>query len=229
MNNQSDNHRLSPTILAGIGAALVVLAGGGVAWWTLKDKNSTSPPVISSPVPTPTSAVIIPVPPPSPAASPSTPTLISPSPNPQIATGQTGVTAYWFRETDGQLQLVASPLSIRAGESPQIQLEKAFNQLLSGTPPEQVSTAIPGETKLLKLTVKNEGIYLDLSREFTQGGGSDSMIARLGQIIYTATSLKPESSVWISVEGKPLEVLGGEGLEVSQPISRQLFHQNFSQ
>jgi spore germination protein GerM len=68
---------------------------------------------------------------------------------------------------------------------------------------------------------------VDLSQEFTAGGGSASMTGRVAQILYTATSINPNTNVWIDVEGKRLEVLGGEGLVLDQPLTRQNFEKNF--
>jgi spore germination protein GerM len=95
-----------------------------------------------------------------------------------------------------------------------------------GTFTKEVST-IPPTTKLINSTVKSDGIHIDLSKEFMEGGGSTSMLGRLAQILYTATERNPNARVWITIEGKKLETLGGEGIEVKQPITRKSFQQEF--
>ncbi|MFM6620018.1 MAG: GerMN domain-containing protein, partial [Dolichospermum sp.] len=73
----------------------------------------------------------------------------------------------------------------------------------------------------------NNDVHVNLSENFTTGGGSTSMIGRIGQIVYTATSLNPQAKVYIEVNGKPLEVLGGEGVELEQPLTRESFQKNY--
>ena len=63
------------------------------------------------------------------------------------------------------------------------------------------------------------------------GGGSSSMIYRVAQVLYTATSIDPEASVFLSIEGQPLNEnypLGGEGLLLDYPLNRKNLQQNFS-
>jgi spore germination protein GerM len=106
-------------------------------------------------------------------------------------------------------------------------LSGAIEELLAGPKNATVTTTIPPETKLRSLIVKDDGIHIDLSKDFTQGGGSTSMTGRLGQVLYTATSLNPNAKVWVSVEGQPLETLGGEGLMLDQPLTRESFKRDF--
>lgn len=211
-----------------------------------------------SPIPAESPAVIIPVPLPTPAGTPPsvTPQLQTPpsqvpqlqTPQPQTPQPQTPqafnptpvqpkpvqqapaktVQVYWVKDAGDKLEVVPTKVALQQADKPDATLQAAFNSLLAGPKDATVSSEIPKGTKLRSLSVKNQGVYVDLSSEFISGGGSNSMTGRLGQVIYTATSLKPDTKVWISVEGKPLELLGGEGLEVDQPSTRQTFEKNFS-
>jgi spore germination protein GerM len=53
------------------------------------------------------------------------------------------------------------------------------------------------------------------------------MNGRIVQLLYTATSLNPSANLFLSIDGKPLEDLGGEGLEIPQPLRRQDFSLEF--
>jgi hypothetical protein len=211
--------------------------------------------VISTPGESP--GVVIPVPPPSsgtrispfPESSSQTPTSIpssssgitSPLPTPlseksgstvsqSVSPGSQGsVEVYWLKENRDKLEVFPTKVTIATALPPEVTLQEAFNHLLKGPRDRNIANEIPKGTKIRTMTVKGDSVYIDLSQEFTQGGGSNSMIGRLGQVIYTATSLKPDAKVWISVEGKPLQMLGGEGLEVPQPSTRANFQKNFPQ
>lgn len=122
--------------------------------------------------------------------------------------------------------MVPQPVQIAATQPNQV-LEKAFQALLAGPTEGTDSTTIPQGTKLLGLKVENDEVHVDLSEDFTQGGGSTSMVARIGQVVYTATTLDPNAKVYIDVNGQQLDVLGGEGVELQQPLTRKSFEQNY--
>jgi spore germination protein GerM len=108
--------------------------------------------------------------------------------------------------------------------SASILLSSAFGQLLNNSDFASQHGSIPANTRLLSLSVQQDGVYVDLSAEFAKGGGSASMINRVNQVVYTATSLNPNAEVYISIAGQKLDEnnpLAGEGLMVSYPTSRQ--------
>lgn len=138
---------------------------------------------------------------------------------------------YWLKSNQNKLTLVAKSLpSDSSGSTPQQILTIAVQNLLSAKPSGDLSSTIPKGTKLLNLQVRADGVHVDLSPEFRSGGGSTSMIYRVAQVIYTSTSLDPNQKVFISVGGQPIDnnhPLGGEGLILQQPTTRDRFAADF--
>lgn len=199
-------------IIAAI-AALLIAVGGGITWWTLSYRQTQDPDILPIPAPSPSETVE-----PSPVLPPQTgePTL------------EKTVEIYRVQDQNGQIAWVATPMTVQVTEdNPALILDAAFKGLLAQPTDENRFSEIPPQTEVLSVEANPSEVYVNLSPEFTTGGGSASMIGRLGQVIYTATSLNPEAKVWISVAGEPLEILGGEGLEVPQPATRKSFEAEF--
>jgi spore germination protein GerM len=201
MNDQQRTNGISSGLVAAISVAVVAVSGG-VAWFSSQSANT--------PTPTNPSEII------------KQPIQQS---NSQQGNEQTA-SIYWLRSKENRFDLVPQPLKIAATQPNQV-LETAFKTLLAGPPQGTDSTTIPQGTQLLGLKAENNDVHVNLSENFTTGGGSTSMIGRIGQVVYTATSLNPQAKVYIEVNGKPLEVLGGEGVELEQPLTRESFQKNY--
>jgi spore germination protein GerM len=187
-----------------LGLIVVALAAGGAAtWFTLRT---------TQPNPTPTTPVV------ESSSSPSPATL-----------EENKILIYWLQANKDKIVLAPHTVAIdKAGSSQAEVLAAGIKRLLAGPANSDVTTTIPPDTKLNFLKIEQDGVHVDLSKAFTEGGGSTSMQGRVAQVLYTATSLKPNEKVWLSVDGEPLEVLGGEGLILEQPMTRQDFQENFS-
>ena len=239
------DRRVPLGIVAGI-FMLAMAVGGGIAFRISSQPSTSKSPVTpaptTSPSPMESPAATLPVTPPSPQESPAVTLPVTPpspqeSPQPQQSpevippvvqpTTETTVALYWVRDTGVDFELVPIPATVQATDDREEILVAAFDRLLTSTPDDNLFSTIPEGTQLMRLAIAEDGVYVDLSQEFSTGGGSASMTSRLGQVIYTATSLQPDANVWIFVNGEPLELLGGEGLEVAQPSTRQIFQQEF--
>jgi spore germination protein GerM len=53
--------------------------------------------------------------------------------------------------------------------------------------------------------------------------GVEGFVAQLQQIIYSTTEFPTVDRVQILIEGKRVEYLGGEGIYIGEPISRNTF------
>lgn len=196
-----------------IGAAVAVAIGAGTAWITSQQQAN-----VPEPVPTVSSVPASPgVTPGSEASPPVAPTAVEQS-----------VMVYWLKDTGRSLELAPLSTKVYAPDTPEDLLTATLNRLFAETPGDEVGNAVPPQTKVLSVAVKEDGVHVDISDDFLSGGGSASMMGRLGQLIFTATTLNPNAPVWISVAGEPLTILGGEGIEVMQPMTREQFSQNFN-
>jgi spore germination protein GerM len=212
MSNREDrqNQRFPWPWVVGVGIALASL-GGAAAWFNSRqlppNSETLNPnPAVSVPSPSPSLA---------PQASPSTVSRT--------------LTVYWLKVTPEKSELLpASVTLVLKDGSKASDLELAMKALLEIPNDPDYTTAIPAGTKLLGWRQDAEGIHLNFSGEFAAGEGPNLLIGRLGQVIYTATNQDPKAKVWISVEGKPLEILGpGDGLLVEQPLTRKSFQENY--
>lgn len=202
MRDQQPTRRSLPFgLIAGL-SAIALISGGAVAWWTVQGNQMTQLPFTSSSTLQP-----------------------SATPSVQAPTGQ-AVKVYWLKTAGDKVEIAAAPVTLNAEQPTQL-LEGAFQQVLKQPNDPALASAIPANTQLRSLEVKGDGVHVDLSKTFTSGGGSSSMTGRLAQVVYTATTLDPAAPVWISVEGEPLDVLGGEGLLIDQPMTRASFEKNF--
>lgn len=226
-------------------AVVATLAGGGIAWMMTHNRpqtntattinssatSTTPPPQVNAP------AVVAPI-----VTAPKPPTTVSPAtpaPVPNVAQNPANVApategkvkVFWIDDKDNKKISVSSQerkIAKTVPQTPEGLAKESLTILLAsaGKEGKQTST-IPAGTKLLSSVLKKDGLHINLSKEFSQGGGSTSMQGRIAQILYTATNKNPDMPVWIAVEGKQLETLGGEGVEIRQPLTRQTFQQEF--
>ncbi|MEB3218502.1 MAG: GerMN domain-containing protein [Nostocales cyanobacterium 94392] len=138
--------------------------------------------------------------------------------------------AYFLKIEGQEINLVPQSVTIEKGTSKEVALQQTLNHLLSNLNNQFTSTIPPG-TKLLGLQINETGIHVNLSDEFRYGGGSTSMIYRVAQVLYTASSLDSDANIYLSVEGELLNEenpLGGEGIILAEPLTRQQFVKDFS-
>jgi hypothetical protein len=101
----------------------------------------------------------------------------------------------------------------------------AMESLIAGPDTQEqaaaVGSQIPAGTQLLGLNVDNGVATVDLTSEFESGGGSASMNMRIAQVVYTLTQFPTVKGVLFQLDGQRVDVLGGEGVIVDQPVTRK--------
>ena len=100
----------------------------------------------------------------------------------------------------------------------------AITTLIDGPKPEEVKlgvySEIPIGTKLLNIVENTDSVYINLSKHFEMGGGTDSIYKRIFQLIKTA-KYNTNKPIYLMIENKMAEVIGGEGIMISQPLTEK--------
>jgi hypothetical protein len=98
----------------------------------------------------------------------------------------------------------------------------AMGALLQGPSPGErpagVATQIPDRTQLLGLIVDKGIATVDLTSEYESGGGTASMTMRLAQVVCTLDQFPTVKGVLFKLDGRPVDVLGGEGIVIDHPL-----------
>jgi immunoglobulin-like protein involved in spore germination/sporulation and spore germination protein len=81
-----------------------------------------------------------------------------------------------------------------------------------------VATQIPDGTQLLGLIVDDGIATVDLTSEYESGGGTASMTMRLAQVVCTLDQFPSVKGVLFQLDGRPVDVLGGEGIVIDHPL-----------
>jgi spore germination protein GerM len=104
-------------------------------------------------------------------------------------------------------------------------LKFALQELLKGPNLVEKSTGayseVPKTTKLLNVKHTNDKIVIDLSSDFQYGGGTDSIYSRMMQLIKTAIMNTDNKKIYLYLDGKQVNLLGGEGIMITQPLTEK--------
>ncbi|MBR6163057.1 GerMN domain-containing protein [bacterium] len=111
---------------------------------------------------------------------------------------------------------------LRANLGKESRLEYSIRELLKGPDLLEKSkgtySEIPSATKLLSITETEKTAIINLSDDFELGGGTDSIYSRLMQIIKTSLANAQGRKVYLHINGKQADFVGGEGIMVTQPL-----------
>lgn len=98
----------------------------------------------------------------------------------------------------------------------------AVYSLLGGPKPDELKkgiyTEIPRDAEVINVKEGSDSIIVNLNSSFVNGGGADSLYKRLYQLIKTV-KLNTTLPVYLYIDGQRADVVGGEGIMLTQPLS----------
>lgn len=77
---------------------------------------------------------------------------------------------------------------------------------------------IPANVDLINVKKTDNKIIVNLSSNFGNGGGSESIENRVKQLAKTIKKFSPKKDIYLYINNKEVEYLGGEGVYIKQPL-----------
>ena len=104
------------------------------------------------------------------------------------------------------------------------ELRYALTQLVAGPTQYEknvgVYSEVPKNVQIMGIVESDKKIIIDISGNIQNGGGADSLYSRFKQVIKTALANgSPKKPIYLYIDGKQAEVIGGEGIMITQPLS----------
>jgi hypothetical protein len=128
------------------------------------------------------------------------------------------VAQVWLARGDGLVSVIR-----RHAVTPAV-ATAAIGMLLKGPTAKEraagLSSAIPAGTKLLGIALHDGVATIDLTHEYSSGGGAMSMQSRLGQVVYTLTQFPTIKRVLFNLDGTPVHVFSSEGIVLDHAVGR---------
>ena len=122
----------------------------------------------------------------------------------------------YFFSKDGKLTLVK-----REFQNP-VSLNKALSILLRGPIITESKNGfyseIPNNVDIISIKKQDNNVIVNLSSNFGNGGGTQSIENRVLQLSKTIKLYEPNKNVYLYIEGKQVEYLGGDGVYIKQPL-----------
>lgn len=133
------------------------------------------------------------------------------------------VYTYFLKETQsGKVSFLAIETKVDNNDDT---LKSAIEALLEGPGEENKRNGfyseIPSGTKLLNIKETDKYIIVNLNDKFQYGGGTDSIYNRLKQLIKTVSQTKINKDIYLYINGKQADVIGGEGVIIKQPLTQE--------
>ncbi len=101
-------------------------------------------------------------------------------------------------------------------------LESAILLLLKGPLVSEskkgIYSEIPPNVDLINITSDNQKAIINLTSNFGNGGGFSSVENRVKQLSATAKNAAPNKAIYLYIDGKEVEYLGGDGVYIKQPL-----------